>query len=138
MRWSLGDKKHRWKEINLNQEKQIDLTICLNYTLQLNGPSLTKYNFVKRNKTIKVSQWAIINNWSLVTVTEPLKHCRTGWWATKTLGSLRRTLTTTSLLAWWKLHQAASTSNQQVSLTSSPVQLIWAHSNIHCIWQQVL
>ena len=60
MSWSLRDKKRAgrlrrqlwWKGINLYKEKQIDLTIWLNYTLQLNGPSLTKYNLAKRNKTI--------------------------------------------------------------------------------------
>ena len=60
MSWSLRDKKRAgrlrtqlwWKGINLNKEKQIDLTIWLNYTLQLNGPSLTKYNLAKRNKAI--------------------------------------------------------------------------------------
>ena len=59
-------------------------------------------------------------------LTETIYNCRTEWWATKTRGSLRRTLTTTSLLASWRLRQAASTSNQQVSPASpAPPAQIW-------------
>ena len=92
----------------------------------------TKWSFINKIQFSKKKQsnhiiiiyvslsLAIINIWSLSWPSETIYNFRTGWWATKTRGSLRRTPTTTSRRVWWRLHQAASTSNQQVSPHCSP------------------
>ena len=157
MSWSLRDKKRGgrlrtqlwWKGINLNKENQIDLTIWLNYTLQLNGPSLTKYNLVKRNKTITLLlftfPWASpsLIIWSLeqdicwlklfiiVGPNDELPRLGVLWggrWPPHHYlpheDSVRQHLHPTNK---WVL-----TSSQ--SSQSSPS---WAQTNIHCIWHRL-